>query len=191
MIVKLQNVRIAFANLFEAKAVQGDGDPRYSAVFILTPDDANCKLIEKAIAAVATEKWKDKGIEVAKKLFKDGRVCYLRDAKTDKNGEVYEGFEDTYSITASNKARPSIFDRDKSQLTVADGRPYSGSYVNAVIEIWAQDNNWGRRINGSLKGVQFVKDGDAFGGGRVSSPDDFDDLGVDEAGESSDDDSLF
>jgi hypothetical protein len=48
-----------------------------------------------------------------------------------------------------------------------------------VVEIWAQDNNYGKRINASLKGVQFVRDGDAFAGGGAASPDEFEDLSAD------------
>ncbi len=63
----------------------------------------------------------------------------------------------------------------------ADGKPYSGCYVNGIVDIWAQDNGFGRRLNATLKGVQFVKDGDAFSGGTAVSADAFDDLGVDES----------
>lgn len=38
------------------------------------------------------------------------------------------------------------------------------------------DNNFGKRINASLGGVQFYRDGDAFAGGGVASEDDFDDV---------------
>ncbi|EOA7521129.1 ssDNA-binding protein, partial [Escherichia coli] len=34
----------------------------------------------------------------------------------------------------------------------------------------------GKRINASLGGVQFLRDGDAFAGGGVASADDFDDI---------------
>ncbi len=74
------------------------------------------------------------------------------------------------------KPRPTVIDRDRTALIQADGRPYAGCYVNAVVDIWAQDNNFGKRINASLSGVQFLRDGDAFAGGGVAAPDDFDDI---------------
>ena len=40
--------------------------------------------------------------------------------------------------------------------------------MNAIVELWAQDNNYGKRINASLAGVQFAKDGEAFAGGTVA-----------------------
>ena len=74
------------------------------------------------------------------------------------------------------QGRPLVIDADKSPLTEQDGKPYSGCYVNASIELWAQDNNYGKRVNASLSGVQFFRDGDAFAGGRAADVDDFDDV---------------
>ena len=51
---------------------------------------------------------------------------------------------------------------------------YDGCRVNAKIEIWAQDNKFGRRINCSLLGVMFAGEGENFGGGAApASADDF------------------
>jgi hypothetical protein len=69
-----------------------------------------------------------------------------------------------------------VLHSDKTPLTEADGKPYAGCYVNASIELWAQDNNYGKRVNASLGGVQFARDGDAFAGGGAASEDEFDDL---------------
>ena len=44
----------------------------------------------------------------------------------------------------------------------------------------ANINSFGKRINANLYGVQFVKDGEAFGMGPVDVTDDFDDLSDDE-----------
>ncbi len=100
------------------------------------------------------------------------KVC-LHDG--DKKAE-YEGYPNNKFVSASNKARPRVVDRDNSILVQADGRPYAGCYVNAVIDIWAQDNNFGKRINASLSGVQFLRDSDAFAGGGVAGEDDFDNI---------------
>ena len=180
MKVNLKKVRIAFPALFEAKTVNGEGEPRFSAAFVIDPSSENAKALAAALKETAVAKWGAKAEGILSELKKKGRVCYVEGPKTNGNGEVYDGFEDMHSLNASNKARPLVLDRDKSPLTAADGRPYGGCYVNAVVELWAQDNNFGKRINATLKGVQFDKDGDAFGGGAPASPDDFEDLGVDE-----------
>lgn len=179
MKVLIKDVRGAFLSLFEAKTVGGEGDPRYSGAFVVEPGSANAKALAAALVAVAKEKWAAKADGVLKDLKSKGRVCY-REEPLSKDGEVYEGFEGMHSLNASNKARPLVLDRDKTPLTAADGKPYSGSYMNVSLEIWAQDNNFGKRINATLKGVQFVRDGDSFGGGAPASPDDFEDLAVGE-----------
>ncbi len=60
-----------------------------------------------------------------------------------------------------------------------DGVIYAGCYVNASIEIWAQDNQYGKAIRATLRGVQFFRDGDAFTANNVAAADEFDDLSVD------------
>jgi len=78
-------------------------------------------------------------------------------------------------VSARSKTRPTVLNRDKTPVAEADGVLYGGCYVNALLDVWAQDNAFGKRINATLKGVQFVRDGDAFGGGAPASADDFPD----------------
>ena len=39
---------------------------------------------------------------------------------------------------------------------------YRGCYVNALIEVYAMDQ-YGDQVNAKLVGIQFRRDGDAFG----------------------------
>jgi hypothetical protein len=80
------------------------------------------------------------------------------------------------AISAKSTIRPLVIDRDRSPLAEEDGKPYAGCYVNASVEFFAYENS-GNGISAQLAGVQFVRDGDAFGGGRAADPDEFDDLG--------------
>jgi hypothetical protein len=76
--------------------------------------------------------------------------------------------------------RPTVINRDRTPLTAADGVIYSGCHGNVQVEVWAQDNSYGKRINAQLLGVQFTRDGDSFGGGtQPAKPDDFADLSAD------------
>lgn len=173
MKVKLENMRGAFLNLFEPRAFGEDGsDPAYGGSFICAKDHPAVKIINDAIEAVAKEKWEAKAAEVLKQLRTADRIC-LHDGDTKPD---YLGFPGNFFIAARNKARPLVLDRDKSPLTAADGKPYSGCYVNITLDIWAQQNKYGKRINATLSGVQFLKDGDAFTGAPPSSPEDFEDL---------------
>lgn len=178
MKIRLNNVRLAFPALFTATTVQGQGDPAFSASFLLTPDHPQLKEIQQAIDKAGQDKWGAKWPQIKKTLEStDKTALHNGDAKAE-----YDGYEGNFYISARNKTRPTIFDRDgKTPLVQADGRPYAGCYVNAAIELWCQDNNYGKRINASLRGVQFLRDGEAFAGGGVASEDDFEDLSADES----------
>lgn len=174
MSTKLTNVRLCFPDLFKPS----EKFNRFGAVFPVEPGSANAKAIEAAIEQAAKDKWGAKASPVLTKLYADGTVCYTKGPKTNADGDVYNGFEGKHTLSASNQTRPTVVDVDRSPLTEADGKPYAGCYVNAIVEVWAQDNQWGRRINCTLKGVQFARDGEAFSGSAPAAADDFDDLSV-------------
>ncbi|BBW77832.1 ssDNA-binding protein [Klebsiella michiganensis] len=58
----------------------------------------------------------------------------------------YDSFPGNFFLNATNKARPTVIERDRTALVKANGRQYVGCYVNTVVAIWAQDNNFGKRI---------------------------------------------
>jgi hypothetical protein len=172
MKLKLSNVRLAFPQLFEAKTVNGEGEPAFSASFLLSTDHPAVAELKKAMEQVGKEKWGAKWPAVKKEIeAKDRTALHDGDTKAD-----YAGFPGHLFVSARNKTRPLVIDRDKTPLTQADGRPYAGCFVNASIELWCQDNNYGKRINASLRGVQFLRDGDAFAGGGAASDDEFDEI---------------
>lgn len=170
--VRLENVRLAFPNLFEATTVNGEGKPAYSATFLLPKDHPAVKAVNAAIEKVAQEKWGAKAADILKSLRAAGKTA-LKDGDTKAE---HSGFADNYFISSRNAVRPTILDSDKTPLVQADGKPYAGCYVNAIVEIWAQDNSYGKRINASLGGVQFFRDGEAFAGGAAASADEFDNV---------------
>lgn len=183
--VHLKDVRISFANIFEAKQVNGQGDPKFSAAFLFAKDSPNKQVVVDAMVAAAKEKWGDAPTDVTmpdKTVVKKPKweVVFLAlkagdklclhdgDAKSDNDGYAGNLF-----INASNKTRPLVIGPQREPLVAADGKPYSGSYVNAIVEIWPQDNQFGKRINASLLGVQFLRDGERLAGGGVAAADDF------------------
>lgn len=186
MKIMLNNVRLAFAqHLFEAGTVGGEGEPAFSVTAIMEgsnhPAIAELTKVEEQLAK---EKWGAKADTILKELrAKDRGVNHDGDLKAS-----YDGFEGNRYVSARAKTRPTVIDRDRTPLVAADGRPYSGCYANVQVEVWAQDNQYGKRINAQLLGVQFVRDGDSFGGGaRPADPDDFGDLSAEGSGSALDD----
>lgn len=172
--ILLKDVRLAFPNLFEATTVAGEGKPRYSATLLFPSEHAQHEQIRKIIEAVAREKWKDKAQALLTGLYKTGKVA-LHDG--DEKAQ-YDGFPGNFFVAAASQenAPPTVIDRDRSPLSRTSGRPYAGCYVNASLEFWAQDNQWGKRINCTLRGVQFYRDGDSFSAGRPADSDEFEDV---------------
>ena len=164
--ITLKNVRLSFPSLWR-KAVFDGKDTKYEATFLLDKEEHAEKIaeIDKAIKAMVKE-----ALKGAK--LKDDKIC-LRDGDL----EIYDGYKGCMSFKASNGRRPLVIDRDRSPLTEDDGKPYAGCYVNATVELWVHNNQFGKRINANLLGVQFVADGEAFGGGgSVADVDDFEEL---------------
>ena len=172
MKVQLKDVRISFANIHEPKQVNGQGDPKFSASFLFPKTHPATAIVTEAIMAAANEKWGTKAGDVAKALKASDKLClHDGDAKSDNDG--YAG---NLYLNASNKVRPLVIDGNRNPLVAADGKPYSGCYVNAIVDIWPQDNQFGKRVNASLLGVQFVRDGERLSGGGVAAADDFEAL---------------
>lgn len=165
MKIKIQNSRLSFPSLFRTAVFGGEDTGKYEATFILDKEQHAevIKQIQAEAARLMKEELKGK-IPADKVCMKDG----------DEQGRPE--FDGAYTIKASTKRRPLVIDRDKSPITEEDNRVYAGCYVNAIISLWAQNNQYGKRINAQLDGVQFVRDGEPFGDGGISA-DEFDAFG--------------
>lgn len=192
MEILLKDVRGAFLHLFNrAPAFAGSGADanqklKYKATWIIEPGSEADKQITAAITAVASERWPNKYKEVLAKLAEDKKLCYHRRTYVNADGEPYPGFEGKYRLTTSADIRPTVVDRAYKDgkpviLTEEDGRPYSGCYCNVLVDIQALDMGKVRVVRAVLRGVQFVRDGDALGGTPPAAPSAFADLGVDTA----------
>lgn len=182
----VDEARLAFSDsLFEAKAFTDpktgqQGAMQHAATFIIARGGNARKVIEAEEERVAKEKWGAKAPAILAEIRANNRGAI-------KNGELkasYDGFPGNDFVAANNKTRPTIVNRQGAQVSQTDGLIYAGCYVRPHITLWAQDNAYGKRINANVTGVQFVRDGDAFGGGAApSAVDEFQDLGAGEDAE--------
>jgi hypothetical protein len=182
MKINLQNVRGSYLNLFTMTAFK-DSKPSYSGSFLLAADDPQVDMVNDAIDKVAEEKWGAKSKAIVAALRAKDMVClHNGDNKADNDG--YAGM---WYISARAYTKPLVIDRNPLVVvTQESGRIYSGCYVNVSLEIYAQDNDFGKRINAVLRGVQYFRAGDAFAGGAPAQPNEFSDLSdQDEEGSSS------
>jgi len=162
MKITLKNVRLSFPSLFSKAKFDGQ-ETKFEATFLLNKEEHSASIAEIKEAIATKIKTDLKGAKLAA-----DKIC-LRDG----DEADYDGYAGCMSIKAANNNRPLVIDRDKTPLAEEDGKVYSGCYVNAIIELWTQNNAYGKRINAKLLGVQFYADGEALGSKSKISVDEF------------------
>jgi hypothetical protein len=173
MKVILKKVRLSFPVLWEPEQFeQGQGKARYSAVFLVEPGSANDKAIRSAIATEAKATWGEAKAkaQLANLAPQTGKFCYQDgELKSDK----YAGYEGNWALSAHRNAdqgAPAVVDRDRSPLSPESGKPYSGCYVNASVDVWVQKGQY-TGVRCTLIGIQFCEDGEAFAGAPATADD--------------------
>lgn len=150
-------VRVAFLRCWTPKPFQNGGDPRFECSFLLDPSNAvHAQNIKDAKAA---------GLKVATAVFGDPLPEDLVTCITKGDRKNYDGYKGMVVIATHQKDRPVIVNR--SRVPVREGEkeaPYSGCFCIGKVSFWAIKNQYVPRVSANFKGLQFVKDGPAFGG---------------------------
>jgi hypothetical protein len=182
--IRIKNVTLSFPAIAEPKAF-GENTPAYGAKFAIKPGSEQQKAIEAAMLKVAKEEWKDEGESILNRLIEDGKVAFVKKVYRKKTGEVYAGFEGMHYLSTRNaKTQPTVYDRRNEEVlgkSAIEQQAHSGAVVNASLDVWAQDNKWGRRINCSLRGIMLTGEGENFSGSTPASANDFADLAAPDA----------
>lgn len=161
--ILVTNARLAFPNLFKPTAFEASQDAKFNGTFILPANDPQLEKLRAVIKQVTLDKWGGK--------VPPGLKVFLRSG--DEKSHLAGFGEDTVFFSASSLQRPGLYDKRGNPVVESDGLLYAGCYVNVRIDVWAQDNQYGKRINAGLSGVQFFKDGEPFGGGRPAQANEF------------------
>lgn len=175
--LRIDNVRGSYVHLdkpYKGKNKRddgGDAPAKYSMVAILNKDT-------HAEAKAACD-------EVIKKLLKDNKDAkvgkkdwFIRDGDDAAKPE----YENAWTVNASEQRKPKC--RDRQGNLVDDPEDIremfqSGYHFCLLVRPWFQDNDWGRKCNAGLLGVQFVKKDKVFGMGEVDESDVWDVQGDD------------
>ena len=193
----LNGLRLAFPQIWEPVKMDEKSEAACSASLLMDPskDAALINTAVECIKAVAAEKWQSQAQVMMTQLQAKGDIC-LRDGNTKAE---YDGFPGMVYISARNSARPTVLAaqqfngkpifvdkasnayqlNEQGMLVRIDNlpfvvkAPYAGCYVNVSLDVWAQANQFGKRINAKLLGIQFARDGDPFSGGAGFDASDF------------------
>lgn len=177
--VTLYDVRASFLDTLFIKdyfSNEDASDPKkkksYRATALINPETQadQVQKVKAAMKECAEGKW---GVG---KIPKDVIFCLK-----DGNKKEYDGYEDMLYIGAGNTVKPHVVGRDgRTPVGEEEGIIYAGCQINFSFRLWAQSNKWGKKVNASLIGVQFVRDGDAFGAKQPDVADVFEDQSGDE-----------
>lgn len=170
--VVLKNVRCNYPRVHKAETNQLSGKTEYSISILIPQDDPQVAELKAKMQAVWVSKF---GPEKGPKK--------LKSAMDSKNTRFLHFDEETgfYRINLKRKesdGAPMVLDRAKNKLEESSGKPYGGCYINVSFDLWVYDKQ-STGTSATLLGVQFVKDGEPFGGSSQPSDKDFEDLSDD------------
>lgn len=181
--VKVTKVgRLSFPSLFKAKPGEKEGDKAYYEATLIFPASADLSQEEQAVQDAAAKKWgKDAAAKLQKMKYfpiKSNENCTDAECKRRAGYEEDEGRH----IKFKNEMKPGVKNnvRDPSNpllwLDMAEGEIYAGCYVRASYTCFCGDHpKQGPYCRFSLQNIQFIKEGEAFGGTISDAEDDFSD----------------
>ena len=163
------NTRWSYANIWEAKSING-GTPKFSVSLIIPKSDT--KTVEKiktAIEAAYSEgEAKLKGSSKTIPALSTIKTP-LRDGDIERPDD--EAYENAYFINANSATAPGVVDAERQPI-ISRSEVYSGVYGRASISFYAFNSNGNKGIACGLNNLQKIRDGEPLGG-RARAEDDF------------------
>lgn len=158
----VSNVRASYPHVDKKWAKKATDTPAYSITAILSNETH----------AEAIKMLRDHAEQVRKegKLaanLKDSLYC-IRDGDVEKKPE----YANSWILALRETQRPAVLQRDKTKFDDPEEIAETilpGCRIDVMGEMWAQDNEHGQRVNGSLRGVRYLRmvDGEEIGEGGL------------------------
>lgn len=163
-------VRFSFVNVFEPKAGQNGGEPKYSITILLPKSDiATKQMIDREIQNELQNGISTKfgGTMPAMPAIPIHDGDGMR-----PNGEPFgEECRGCWVFTASTKQKPEVVDENR-QPVLTQTQVYSGCYGRVSLRFFAYNQAGKKGVGCGLGNVQKLRDGDPLGG-RTTAADDF------------------
>ena len=157
-------VRFSYANVWEAKSINGS-DPKYSVSLIIPKED---KVTLKKIKTAIDEAKKEGVVKLGGKIPANLKTP-LRDGDVDRPDD--EADENSYFVNANSNMKPGIVDKGVQPI-LDQSEFYSGCYGRASLTFYAYNANGNKGIACGLQNLQKLEDGEPLGG-RTIAEDDF------------------
>lgn len=166
--VVTNEVRASYVHVVEPVKGNGSNDKeRYSmSVIIPKEDKETINLINQAIDQAITDGIGKFG---GKKPNKAVLKLPLRDGDVEREEDA--AYQNAYFLNCRNQTQPQVVDAKRHPIDPE--AVYSGCYCKVSISFYAFNVEGNKGIAASLGNIQFLRDGEALGGPRISAADDF------------------
>ena len=158
--------RISFANIWEAKSINGS-DPKYSVSCVIPKSDK--KTLAKINAAIEAAKEEAKGKKWGGKIPPNLKLP-LRDGDIERPDD--ENYANCMFLNANSSDKPGIVDRQVNPI-LDPMQVYSGCYCNVSLSLYGFNSNGNRGVACGLGNIQWLKDGERLSG-KADAASDFD-----------------
>lgn len=188
--IQAKNVRFAFVQIDKAKPYEVGQKDYFTLDVLLDPANAE----HAATIATIKEEGKKLALEAYGSIDGIKNKCFGKgdDRKRAGTNDTYDGYAGMFYVKLKAHADRNaiggehfgfVANRQAKTIGPQDPQwPYSGCYGNVSFTMWALDPKspnirHGKSIGGNLLSLQFVRDGEAFGGaGPVRVEDEFEAL---------------
>lgn len=163
-------VRFSYANVFEPRAAQNGGEPKYSVTLLIPKtDNVTYQRIIAEINKTLQENVADtfKGVMPA-----NPRIPIYDGDGLRESGETFRAeCKGHWVMTAKSNVAPEVVD-ENCQPILSKNEFYSGCYGRASIRFYAYNQNGNKGIGCGLGNVQKLEDGQPLDG-RTTAAEDF------------------
>jgi hypothetical protein len=163
-LIRIDGVRASYPHLGRPWSQDEDEKKAFSVTSLLS------KTTHKAA--------KDLCIKRIDQLLKENKIEKIAaDRKFIRDGDLSEKTENEgmFTVSARESRRPAIRDGDNNLIVDPDEIEellYGGCFISVLIRPWFQNHKkFGKRVNAGLVAVRFMRDGKAFGEGRIQDED--------------------
>lgn len=162
-------VRLSYVNVFEPRANQNGGDPKFQVTVLLPKSDTATKAaIDREIQA---ELQNGVATKFGGQLPAMPAIPIHDGDGLRPNGEPFgEECRGCWVFTASSKQRPEVVD-ENLQPIISPTAVYSGCYGRVSIRFFAYNQAGKKGIGCGLGNVQKLRDGEPLGGGSTALQD--------------------
>jgi hypothetical protein len=154
--ITLNNVRISYPKLFSAAQINGQGDPKYSAAFLIHESNPGLKELFRLAKEATDAKYPDGKVpQKFKKL-----PCYK--ASEDEKYAGRPEYDGIWILNTSKNAKqgsPTVVDQ-RLNAVIDPGKIYPGLVVNVGLSVYTYDQPLAKGVTTGLEAVQIVRDGD-------------------------------